>query len=176
MTSLKIFYKQINEANNIIKNIVLPENYNSDKKKINYEKKTKSKTYKINKKALNIFKKNMKRVNEDFNIIKIHAQKTNYLLRKRTHHILGWNDIIEEYKHQLKINSDKKKINYKKKTKSKTDKINKKAFNIYKKNMKRVNEDFNIFKKHAWDTGGRKYHHVGWNDIITEYKQQLNTN
>ena len=95
MTSFKIFYEQINEANNIIKNIILPESYNPNKKKV------KSKKIKVDKKALNIFKKKMKIVNEDFNIIKIHAQKTNYLLRKRKYHVLGWNNIIAEYRHQL---------------------------------------------------------------------------
>ena len=107
MTSFKIFYEQINEANNIIKNIILPESYNPNKKKVKSKKiksdkkKVKSKKIKVDKKALNIFKKKMKIVNEDFNIIKIHAQKTNYLLRKRKYHVLGWNNIIAEYRHQL---------------------------------------------------------------------------
>lgn len=60
----------------------------------------KKNTNKNNQKALNIFKKNMKLVNEDFHIIIKHAQKTNYLLKKSRFHYLGWNDIIEEYKHQ----------------------------------------------------------------------------
>lgn len=60
----------------------------------------KKNTNKINQKALNIFKKNMKLVNVDFDIIIKHAQKTNYLLRKKSYHHLGWNDIIQEYKHQ----------------------------------------------------------------------------